>query len=211
MRTRTSAPYTAVLLFAAFTCYGWQDTNAAGRKPEAVPELRSSCVLGPDDQITIRAMDAEEISDKPIRIGMDGFIRLPLIGRLRAQGLTIEQFEAELARRLKPFVREPDVTVSVNEFRSQPVSVIGSVKNAGIHQLQGSKTLIEVLSLAGGLTDTAGATVRVTRRLEWGRIPVPGAADDPTGRNDWDPRSTRSYRYGKYYQRYQRYYRNQSL
>ena len=93
--------------------------------PLSDEQLRSAYVLGPDDQITIRALDAEEISDKPLRVDMSGFIRLPMVGRLKASGLTIEQLENELASRLKQFIQEPEVAVSVVEFRSQPVSIIG--------------------------------------------------------------------------------------
>ncbi len=170
-----------VLLGAA---YG---QTAAGQ-PVAAPvanseeQLRSSYVLGPDDQIMIRALDVEEISDKPQRIDMSGNIRLPMVGRIKASGLTVEQLEGEIGNRLKQYVQEPDVAVSIVEFRSQPVSVIGSVKNPGVHQLEGRKTLIEMLSLAGGLADDAGHSVKITRRLEWGRIPLKSAKDDPSGK-----------------------------
>jgi polysaccharide biosynthesis/export protein len=158
-------------------------SSAAPALPSALPEkLRSTYLLGPDDQITIHALDAEELSEKPVRIDMSGHIRLPLVGRILAAGLTIEQFEAEITTRLGKYVKEPEVAVSVLEFRSQPVSVIGSVKSPGVHQLQGRKSLVEILSLAGGLADDAGHSVKITRRLEWGRIPLPSAADDPTGR-----------------------------
>jgi polysaccharide export outer membrane protein len=138
-------------------------------------------VLGPDDQIVVHASEAEELSDKPVRIDAGGYLRLPMAGRLKAGGLTIEQLEADLNTRLKVYLKSPEVSVSVVEFRSQPVSVIGSVRNAGIQQVQGRKTLIEMLSLAGGLTDDAGHTVKITRRLESGRVPLPGAHDDPSG------------------------------
>jgi polysaccharide export outer membrane protein len=144
-------------------------------------QFRTAYVLGPDDQVVIRAMDADEISDKPVRIDPNGYIRLPLVGRLKPAGLTIEQFEAELAKKLKTYMKEPEVAVSVVEFRSQPVSVIGCVRNPGVLQLQGQKTLVEILSLAGGLTDEAGHSVKISRRLEWGRIPLASAADDATG------------------------------
>jgi polysaccharide export outer membrane protein len=69
----------------------------------------------------------------------------------------------------------------VTEFRSQPVSVIGAVRNPGVQQVQGQKTLLEMLSLAGGLDNaTAGSTLKITRRLEWGPIPLPSAINDPT-------------------------------
>jgi polysaccharide biosynthesis/export protein len=138
-------------------------------------------VLGPDDQIVAHALEADEISDKPVRIDAAGYLHLPMVGRLKAGGLTVEQLENDLAARLKVYVKAPEVAVSVVEFRSQPVSVIGSVRNPGVHQIQGRKTLIEMLSLAGGLADDAGHTVKITRRLEWGRVPLPNARDDPTG------------------------------
>jgi polysaccharide export outer membrane protein len=104
-----------------------------------------------------------------------------VVGRVRVAGLTISQVEAELGNRLKSYVLRPDVSVAVAEFHSQPVSVIGSVRTPGVQQVQGRKTLVEMLSLAGGLDPTAGTTLKITRRLEQGRIPLAGASDDPTG------------------------------
>jgi polysaccharide export outer membrane protein len=143
--------------------------------------IRATYLLGADDQITVRVTDVEEFNDKPIRIEMDGAIKLPLAGRITAAGLTVEQLEAEIAKSLKSYVRQPEVVVSMAEFRSQPVSVIGSVRSPGVHQLQGRKTLVEVLSMAGGLAEDAGYSVRITRRLEWGPIPLANAATDSTG------------------------------
>lgn len=156
------------------------ETKTAEPRP-AVEEAPSSYILGPGDQIVIRAFDAEEISDKPTRISSSGYINLPLVGRVHAAGMTVEQLEAELTSRLQTYIQSPEVSVSVSEFRSQPVSVIGAVNAPGVHQLQGHKTLIEILSLAGGTRSDAGHTVKITRRLEWGRIPLPNAKDDPTG------------------------------
>lgn len=145
------------------------------------PPVRSTYVLGPDDQIIIQVSDVPEISGKSQRIDPDGDLRLPMVGRVRAAGLTLEKLEQELVTRLKVYIQEPDVSVSIADFRSQPVSVIGAVGSSGIHQLQGRKTLIEMLSLAGGVTAEAGPTVRVTRRREFGPIDVAGAMGDPTG------------------------------
>jgi len=147
--------------------------------PTGLP--RAAYTLGPDDQIVIRATDIPDITDKPLRLDLNGDIKVPMVGRIHAAGLTAEQLEAELTRRLKIYLQEPEVAVSVAEFHSQPVSVIGEVGTPGVQQLQGQKTLIEILSMAGGLRPTAGPTARITRRSEWGRIPLPGAADDATG------------------------------
>ncbi len=147
------------------------------------PDWRlSQYVLGPGDEISIRIIELEGVSDSLIRVGSDGTFDLPMAGLIRASGLTTRQLAAELTRRLSDYMREPQVSVSVTDFRSQPVSVIGAVKKPGVHQVQGRKTLVEILSLAEGLRDDAGHRIKITRRLEWGRIPIQGASDDPTGR-----------------------------
>ena len=142
----------------------------------------STYVLGPDDEVSIRVIESEEISEEPFRIDPGGDISLPLVGRVRAAGRTPQRLETELTERLRAFIHEPQVIVRVTQFRSQPVSVIGAVNKPGIHQLEGHKSLIEILSLAGGPRQDAGHTVKITRRREWGPIPLESAADDPSGR-----------------------------
>ncbi len=138
--------------------------------------------LGPDDQVVIRALDIEEFPRDPIRIDGRGEISLPLLGRIRAGGKTVDQLEAEIALALRAYLFDPQVTVSVSEFRSRPVSVFGAVGRPGVLQLRGPKTLWEVLSDAGGLKADAGNTIRIARRLEYGAIPLPGAHVDETGK-----------------------------
>src|SRR5690242_4618881 len=116
--------------------------DAAAADPAGGEDVRATYILGPDDQIAIRALDAEEISDKPVRIDMSGYIHLPMIGRLKAAGLTAEQLEKTVNERLKTYLVEPDASVFIVEFHSQPVSVVGAVKNPGVIQLQGHKRLV---------------------------------------------------------------------
>ena len=114
----------------------------AVRQPAVIAsQTVSGYVLGPDDEIVIRGIDDPEISEKPdmpVLIGTNGDITLPLIGRVKAGGLTVEQLEAELTARFKEFIQEPQISVTVTEFRSQPVSVFGAVTKPGIVQLTGS-------------------------------------------------------------------------
>ncbi len=140
-----------------------------------------SYVLGPDDQITIRALHVEEITAEPMRIAPDGSIRLPLAGRIMAAGQTADQLQQDIVEKLRPFIVDPEVTVSITDFRSEPVSVLGAVRTPGVYQLQGNKTLAEMLSLAGGMDPAAGSVVKITRPLEHGAIPMRGATVDPTG------------------------------
>jgi polysaccharide export outer membrane protein len=137
--------------------------------------------LGPGDQIVVRVPNVEEIDSKPVPIDLKGNLNLPVAGRLRASGLTTEQLEAAIAGRLTKYLVNPDVSVYLVETRSQPVSILGEVQSPGVHQLQGQKSLFEVLSLAGGLRPGAGNVIKVTRQLEWGPIPLPGARNDSSG------------------------------
>ena len=139
-------------------------------------------VLGPDDQVALWTPEAEELNGKALRIEGNGSLTIPLIGSMTAMGLTPKQLAAEISKRLERYYQKPQVVVSVSEYRSQPVSVIGAVNTPGIHQLQGRKTLVEMLSMAGGLRQDAGPAVIVTRRAEWGPIPVANATQDASQR-----------------------------
>jgi polysaccharide export outer membrane protein len=127
-------------------------------------------------------VDADEIVNKPYRIGPDGQISLPLVGRIQVAGITLRELEDAVNDRLKTFIQDPQLVANVLEFRSQPVSVIGAVNQAGTLQLQGQRTLLEMISLAGGLRQDAGYSIRITRMLEWGELPLPNARPDSTGK-----------------------------
>lgn len=146
--------------------------------PTAAPDTYT---LGAGDQIVVRVPDFEEIDNKSVPIDLRGSINLPEVGRIQASGLTTEQLEAVITEHLRKYLVKPDVSVYLTEMRSQPVSILGQVQNPGVHQLEGRKNLFEVLSLAGGLRQEAGNVINITRRLEWGPIPLPGAANDSTG------------------------------
>lgn len=167
-----------VALLPTFSGICREETGAA---PSPPTPARSDYVLGTDDEISIRALDAEEIANQPVRIDGAGYINLPMIGRVKAAGLTVQALEGELKTRLSQYVLRPDVTLVITNYRSQPVSVLGSVNRPGSVQLEGRKTLIEVLTLAGGLSSDAGNTLKLTRRAEWGKIPLPNATLDPSG------------------------------
>ncbi|HEX4996619.1 MAG TPA: polysaccharide biosynthesis/export family protein [Terriglobia bacterium] len=153
--------------------------NVLGQTPDSAgTSVDSEYLLGPGDQIAVWALGMEEISNKPLRVDPAGYMDLPILGRVKAAGLTLEQFKVELVKRLAVQVRQPQVSVDIVEFGSQPVSVIGAVGRPGVHQLQGRRSLAEVLSLAGGLTADAGPRVKITREVAWGKIPLPDARMD---------------------------------
>jgi polysaccharide biosynthesis/export protein len=139
-------------------------------------------VLGPRDTLLIHILHMDELGNNLYPIDLEGYLNLPRIGRVRAAGLTVDQLEEELSKRAKEYLQNPVVNVTVAEFHSQPVSVLGAVANPGVHQVQGNKTLYEVISEAGGLKEDAGNTIKITRRIEEGAIPLPNAIIDPSGR-----------------------------
>jgi polysaccharide export outer membrane protein len=183
----------ALVWAAALLAFGWpQRSHAAPQAPPAEvsqqprqqpPQTigRASYVLGPEDEIVIHAVDVPEISGKPQKLDPDGDLKLPMVGRVHAAGMTVDQLEREIVERLKVYLQEPDVSITVAESHSRPVSIVGAVASSGIKQLDGRKTLVEVLSQAGGLSADAGPVVRIARRVNQGRIPLPEAADDPSG------------------------------
>lgn len=170
---------TATVLIALIALVAPRIANAE-TPPKPLKE-GSSYVLGPNDRITVRCLNAEEFPASAIRVDSDGQITLPFVGRVRLAGLTVSEAERQLTTQLSKFILHPDVALNVVESHSQPVSVFGAVNNPGAYQLEGRKTLTEILSMAGGLRRDAGRTLRVTRRTEWGPLPLPSAARDASG------------------------------
>jgi polysaccharide export outer membrane protein len=142
----------------------------------------SHYVLGSDDTLKIWALGIEEISDKPVRIDPSGDIDLPVVGKVHARGLSLEELKVQLMQRLAKEVLKPQVSVEIVDFGSQPVSVMGAVNHPGVFQLRGRKTLMEVVSTADGLRPDAGPRVAISRDIKYGALPLPGAKPDPTGK-----------------------------
>src|SRR5258708_32530112 len=94
--------------------------DAAETPPAAARTNVTSYVLGPEDQITVRVFAADGIPDKPVQIDNDGTVTVPMIGQVHAAGLTVAQFQANLVTAYKKYFKDPQVTVQVNDFRSQP-------------------------------------------------------------------------------------------
>ncbi len=153
-------------------------------QPQQLPPdaIRPNYVLGPNDQILARVNppgSADEISDKPFRIDADGNVNLPLLGHVHVGGLSVQELEAELVQRLREYIREPQVIIQVTQFRSSPVFFVGAWRAPGIYGLQGARTLVEMMVQIGGTQPNASRHIKITRRAEYGPIPLPNAVEDP--------------------------------
>ena len=171
-------PYLTVSnLYAASTASA--DLPAAKSPVAATSD--AEYLLGPQDSLLVRVAEESDIPPGPYEIDLQGNLVVPEIGTVHAAGLTIGQLRAELTQRLKAILQDPIVTVSVSDYHSQRVSILGAVVSPGVHQIQGRKDIFEVISEAGGLRQDAGDTINITRQIKWGTIPLPGATADPSG------------------------------
>lgn len=137
--------------------------------------------IGPDDLLNISVFEAPEMNST-VRVSASGEISLQLLGAVHAAGLTPKELESVLQALLRrTYMKDPHVSVFVQELQSHPISVVGAVKMPGVFQIRGTKTVIEVLSMAQGLADDAGDTVLVMRGAEYSQTGNSNASQ-PTAR-----------------------------
>src|SRR5687768_5168127 len=111
--------------------------------------------LGAQDLIEVSVFQVEDLN-RTVRVNSNGQISLPLIGNLQAGGRTVEELEKEIARLLtETYLQAPQVTVFVQEFTSQRVTVEGEVKKPGVYPITGKTSLLQAIAQAEGLTDLA--------------------------------------------------------
>lgn len=137
--------------------------------------------LGPGDRIAISLDDLKEVEMKPSSVSPDGTVEFQYTGSIPAAGLTCQQLAQQVKQRISAIIRDPRVRCEVVEYGSQPVSILGAVNKPGIHQIRGSKTLVEVLALGEGLKLEAGNVIKITRVKLSGPLPLPGARSGVTG------------------------------
>jgi polysaccharide export outer membrane protein len=129
------------------------------------PRDTASYVIGPQDQLAITVYDEPDLTNR-YRVDDAGFISFPLIARISAAGLTVGEFEDRLRSTLaNGYIRNPQVRVDIEQYRSQSVVVTGSVRAPQKVTMTGSSmSLLEALALAGSPTADASDEVIVTRR-----------------------------------------------
>jgi polysaccharide export outer membrane protein len=135
----------------------------AGLQPALLAQ-QTDYVLGPHDVFTITVWGPGGMTER-FTVEADGTFTFPILGRLKAGGLTVRQFQDELTNRLRDgYFNDPRVTVVVDDYKSQLIFVVGEVKNPGTFTLTRSMTLMEALTLAGSPTTNAGSVALIRRR-----------------------------------------------
>ncbi len=134
--------------------------------PDAV---QPGYIIGPEDVLHINVWKEADFSAATIPVRPDGKISLPLIDDVRAAGLTPMELGALITQRLKQYVTEPRVTVTVASVNSQRIYIVGQVGRAGQFPLLSDMTVLQALSTAGGLTPFAAAKKIYILRQEKGK------------------------------------------
>jgi polysaccharide export outer membrane protein len=132
--------------------------------------------VGAEDLIEISVFEIPDLN-RTVRVSSQGTISLPLLGEIRVEGLTPMQVESRLRDELgRRYLQDPQVSVFVKEHGSSKVSVLGAVGKPGVYEMTGPRTLLQILSQAGGLRDDAAAELFLIRGANNGkseRVAIP--------------------------------------
>lgn len=178
---RTSVT-TAIVIGPLLICLA-QTTAAAAQTTKAAPVLHSrqedALRIGVGDTVQVTVFDTPELSAK-LYVNADGTVELPVAGNAPVSGKTPQEAAIEVAKRLKDakIMIDPRVTVTITNYATQEISVLGEVKNPGNYLLLGPHTLYNALSAAGGTTEKAGGDIVITH-LDDPQKPETIAVDSP--------------------------------
>ena len=132
--------------------------------------------IGPNDVIDIQIENAPELS-RVFRVTAGGTFLMPYVGRITAARKTTEEVAQLITDSLKgDYLKDPKVTVTVREYNSRSFFIQGSVRSPGVYQIEGRPSVLELITLASGLSETHGANAFIIRRL---KTPLPKEPETP--------------------------------
>lgn len=162
-----------VLASASYAC-----GSSVSNTPSKTVFVEEDATLGAGDIFEVRVYEEKELSGK-YRVSSDGMIEFPFVGRVSVAGLNPNQVGDAIAKRLKDggFLRNPQVSVLVDQYSSKRISIVGAVAKAGTFPMTSGLTVVQAVSLAGGITAIANGdetlvTRKVDGKLKRFRVPV---------------------------------------
>jgi len=158
---------------------------AGAAAPTKAPGADSNFVIGNEDVLAINVWKEPDIS-RVVPVRTDGKISLPLIGEIQATGKTPKQLQDDITTGLGAYLSEPEVTVIVQEIRSQRFNILGHVQRPGSYLLSPPMTVVDAIATAGGFRDFAKSTKIYVLRDDGGkklRLPF-NYKDVIRGKND---------------------------
>jgi len=125
-----------------------------------------SYLIGPGDILSIDVWKEPDLS-KQVSVRLDGHISLPLVNDVEAAGLTSTELREQLEEKLKDFVDVPEVSVTLRESRSKRIYLLGKINRPGEYALQKNMTIVQAISLAGGLAEWADSSdIKLIRKIK---------------------------------------------
>lgn len=151
---------------------GWagQEGREAAGEPKTPDAQRTAddYIIGPSDVLAINVWKDTELT-RTVTVRPDGKISLPLAGELAVSGLTALSVQRVIAQRLTEYVSNPQVTVIVQEVKSQTYVIVGKIAHPGAYELGKPTTVLEAIAIAGGFLDFAKVSkVNIIRRRKGG-------------------------------------------
>src|SRR3954462_7601180 len=177
-RISSAAPHAAAVRIlgaaAAILCL-W--TSAVTAQPQV--SIATDYVVGAQDVLTITSYDQADMSGK-FTVEADGTFTFPMIGRVKAGGLTLRGLEAAIKTQLKDdgYFRNPQITVAVDTYKSQKVFIVGEVRTPGTYPLSGNMNLVEALARAGSTLPTASGEAVIVHAGENASGPTMPISED---------------------------------
>lgn len=169
--------FCTVILVLASSCFARGQAQSVNRPTEVLPAstvtspvnslpvISHALQISSGDLLEVRVYDTPDLSGR-FRVDEHGAISLALAGAIQVSSLTAEQSARTIELRLREedILKDPHVSVNVLEFATQGVTVMGAVKNPGVYPLLGNRSVLDLISAAGGLTANAGKTATITHR-----------------------------------------------
>ncbi|MGE3507414.1 MAG: polysaccharide biosynthesis/export family protein [Vicinamibacterales bacterium] len=150
-----------------------QAAPAPGAVPKPQADLPSDYVIGADDVLSVVFWKDPDMSAE-VTVRPDGIITLPLIGDLRVAGITPDALKQQVQKDATKYVTDPNVTVIVKQVNSRRVFITGQVTRPGEYPLTGTRTVMQLIALAGGLTEYADAkNIKIMRTTQGQQFVLP--------------------------------------
>lgn len=143
-------------VFVSLSTYA-QNPIGAGETPGGEYEI------GPEDLLEIYVWKEKDLQ-REVLVRPDGWLTFPLVGNISAKGKTAQVLQEEISARLRKYIPDPNVSVSVKKVASYKVFVIGKVNKPGEYMVGRFVDVIQALTLAGGLTPFADNKIKILRK-----------------------------------------------
>lgn len=170
---RSALPLLLLGFWKPLSAQNSEQSNDSRSSSQPSQNVNENYVIGRDDVLSINVWKEPEIS-RVVEVRPDGKISLPLVGELQASGLQPIELQKQISDHLKSYVSNPEVTVIVQEVRSQKFNVIGEVARPGTYPLSKPMTVLDGLALAGGFRDFAKEKkIYVLRKQASGEVRLP--------------------------------------